>query len=66
MTEDSSSTNMIFVNILENIPIVKAISDQDHPGNINNTTTVKIMNNVRQQKVIKSFLIKNAPNMNVY
>ena len=49
-----------------NSPIVKHISVQDHPVNINNATTVKIMNNVRQRKVIESFLIKKAPNMNVY
>ena len=43
-----------------NNPIVKHISDQDHPVNINNATTVKIMNNVRQRKVIESFLIKKC------
>ena len=48
-----------------NNPIVKHISDQHHPVNINKATTVKIMNNIRQRKVIESFLIKNAPNMNV-
>ena len=29
-----------------NNPIVKHISDQNHPVNINNATTVKIMSNV--------------------
>ena len=49
-----------------NNPVVKHISHQNHPVNINNPSTVKIMNNVRQRKVIASFLIKNAPNLNVY
>ena len=35
-----------------NNPRVKHISVQDDPVNINNATTVKIMNNVRQRKVI--------------
>ena len=33
-----------------------------YPVNINNATTVKIMNNVRQRKVKESFLIRSAPN----
>ena len=49
-----------------NNPIVKHISVQDHPVNINNATTVKIINNIRQHKAIESFLIKNVKNMNVY
>ena len=50
-----------------NKPIAKHISDQDHPLNINNAKTVKIMNKVRQRKVIESFIIiKKTPNMNVY
>ena len=37
-----------------NNPIVKHISYQDNPVNINNATNVKIINNVRQRKVIES------------
>ena len=65
LIEDCSSTNMISENI--NNPLVKHIADQYHSVNINNATTAKIiMNNVRQRKVIESFLIKNASNMNIY
>ena len=51
----------------KNNPIVKHISDQSPPVNINNATTVKIMKNIRQRKVIETFfLIKQVTNMNVY
>ena len=44
----------------KNNPIVKHISDQNPPVNIINATTVKIMKNVRQRKVIETFFNKTS------
>ena len=66
LTEDSSSTIKYDIHKHDrNNPRVRHISDPDLPVSINNSTTVKIMNNVRQRKIIESFLIKNDPIMNV-
>ena len=49
-----------------NNPIVKHISEFDHPVNIENASIVQFVNDIKRRKLIESFIIKNSNNFNVY
>ena len=50
-----------------NNPIVKHISELDHPVNIENASIVQFVNDIKRRKLIESFIIKkNSNNFNVY
>ena len=49
-----------------NNPIVKHISELDHPVNIKNASIVQFVNDIKRRKLIESFIFKNSNNFNVY
>ena len=46
-----------------NNPIVKHISELDHPVNIENASIVQFVNDIKRRKLIESFIIKNSNNI---
>ena len=53
-------------NANDNNPIVKHIVNADHPVSIDQSTVIKNISNIKQRKLIESFLISNSNNMNIY
>ena len=49
-----------------NNPIVKYISELDHPVNIENSSIAQFVNDIKIRKLIEFFRIKNRNNFNVY
>ena len=49
-----------------NNPIVKHISELDHPVNTENASIVQFVNDIKRRKLIESFTIKYSNNFNVY